>query len=119
MNNLAYKLKEKEREVVQHKIKHVTKKKKVRLPLGEKLIYVTFCGFMLFGSIQFISNQAALYEANTNVQKVEEKVKAQKTVNMDLNDQVKELSQYDRILEKAKKLGLEMNADNVKVVSEK
>ena len=39
-------------------------------------------------------------------------------INSDLKIQVSELSQYDRIREKAENLGFELNEQNVKVVQE-
>lgn len=86
---------------------------------GEKIIGITFAGLVCFGAVHLISNQAKIYDVNKNIQIVEAKMTEQQKVNNDLRVQVSELSTYERIKEKAEKMGLVFNENNVKVVQEK
>ncbi len=92
------------------------KTKKQWLTPGEKIIGLVFTGFVFFGAVHLISNQAEIYQVNKDIQVVQASVNEQTKVNSDLEVQVKELVQYERILEKAKQLGLVLNDKNVKVV---
>ncbi|XJZ28403.1 cell division protein FtsL [Bacillota bacterium Lsc_1132] len=95
------------------------KDKKSWLTPGEKLLGLTFAGLVCFGAVQIISNQSQIYQVNKDVQEVQSSIKEQQRVNSDLQVQVSELSSYERIREKAKKMGLVQNENNVKVVQEK
>lgn len=86
---------------------------------GEKLIGLAFAGLVCFGAVHIISNQTEIYQVNKDIQDVQTKIKEQQKINSDLQVQVKDLSNYSRILDKAKKMGLELNENNVKVVQEK
>ena len=85
---------------------------------GEKILGFTFCALVCFGSVQIISNQASIYVLNKDIQDTKAAIQEQHKINSDLNIQVSELSQYDRIRDKAKELGLQLNDQNVKVVQE-
>ena len=93
--------------------------KKYWLTPGEKIIGIAFAGLVCFGSIHLISNQAQIYKVNKEIQEVQTSIKEQQKTNNDLQVQVSELSTYERIWEKAKKMGLELNENNVKVVQGK
>ncbi len=85
---------------------------------GEKVLGLVFAAFICIGSVQIISNQAAIYEVNKEIQDIEVAIEEQQKINSDLEVQVSELSTYERIWDIAtNKLGLELN-DNVKVVQE-
>lgn len=117
MGNLARKLQQEQ----QNRTSQAPKKakvKKIRVSPGEILLGVVFTAAVCFGAVQIVSNQAAIYEINKDVQMAEKNIQEQKKVNSDLEMQVKELSTYDRILKKAKELGLQLNEDNVKVVQD-
>ena len=86
--------------------------------LGKKYLGIVFGVLVCIGSIQIISNQSAIYGINKDIQDIQVAVGIQQKSNSDLSIQVSELSQYDRIKEKAKALGLELNDQNVKVVQE-
>jgi cell division protein FtsL len=77
---------------------------------------LAFAGMVCFGAIHMISNQSQIYQVNKQIQQVQTSIKEQQKVNSDLNVQVSELSTYERILAKAKSMGLVLNENNVKVV---
>ncbi|MEH7544706.1 cell division protein FtsL [Neobacillus bataviensis] len=119
MSNLARKVLEQQQTEQKVQIKREVKIKKSWLTPGEKIIGVVFAGMVCFGSIHLISNQSKLYEANKDLQIVQDKINEQEKVNEDLKVQVSELSSYDRIFAKAKELGLIKDENNVKVVQKK
>ncbi len=86
---------------------------------GEKLLGILFAGMVCFGAVHLISTQAKIYKVNKDIQEVQASIKDQQKVNSDLKVQVNELSTYERIWNKAKKMGLELNENNVKVVQGK
>ena len=116
MSNLARKYLEQQQteQKVQNKSQVIIKKS--WLTPGEKIIGLAFAGFVCFGSIHIISNQAKIYEVNKDIQVIEAKVSEQQKVNSDLQVQVSELSAYERIYKKAKEMGLIKDENNVKVV---
>jgi cell division protein FtsL len=117
--NLARKYQEQQQveKTVQEQSKVNTRK--YLLTPGEKIIGLAFAGLVCFGSIHLISNQAQIYKVNKDIQEVQTSIKEQQKTNSDLQVQVSELSTYERIWEKAKKMGLELNENNVKVVQGK
>ncbi|QPA31955.1 cell division protein FtsL [Thermaerobacillus caldiproteolyticus] len=119
MNNTAVKIQENQR---QHSSTrpHVKRKRKlkIRFTLGEKLIFVSFLLFALYAAIHIVSNQVAIYQMNKEIQQLEDTIQEQKKHNNDLYVEVQQLSTYERILQKAKELGLSLNENNVKVVQE-
>lgn len=119
MSNLARKVLEQQQAEQSVQIKRQVKIKKSWLTPGEKIIGVAFAGMVCFGAIHLISNQSNIYEANKELQTVQEKINEQEKVNGDLKVQVSELSSYDRIFAKAKEMGLIKDENNVKVVQKK
>lgn len=120
MGNLARNFQEQQQ--VEHKVQEKKRQIKIRkswLTPGEKIIGVVFAGLVCFGSIHTISNQAKIYQVNKDIQTVEDMVKAQQQVNSDLQVQVKDLSNYQRIYGIAKNMGLAVNENNIKVVQGK
>ncbi|WML43608.1 cell division protein FtsL [Neobacillus sp. PS3-40] len=118
MGNLARNLQQQQQErhnevQKQHRSE---KKNAFWLSPGEKVLGLAFAGMVCFGAIHIISNQADIYKVNKQIQEVQSSIKEQQKVNSDLNVQVSELSTYERILTKAKKMGLVLNENNVKVV---
>jgi cell division protein FtsL len=107
----------------QQQIQTVTApKKKVKqrgwLSPGEKILGITFGALICFGSVHIISNQSSIYELNTEIQDTKNTIQVKEKSISDLNIQVSELSQYDRIKDKARELGLTLNDQNVKVVQD-
>lgn len=87
-----------------------------KLTLGELMIGAVFSVILCIGGVQIISNQATIYHMNKNVEDLSNEIANQEKINIDLGKQIEELSTYDRILEKAKELGLSLKENNVKVV---
>lgn len=119
MGNLARKLQQEQQHQQQQKQnKAIEKAKRNRFGFspGEKILGMTFCAALCIGAVQVISNQAAIYEINKDIQVTSTQITSQEKVNADLAMQVEELSTYERIWAKAKELGLKLNENNVKVV---
>ena len=93
-------------------------KRKGWISPGEKILGITFGALVCFGSVHIISNQASIYQVNKEIQDTKVTVQEQEKSNSDLTIQVNELSQYERIRDKAQKLGLTLNDQNIKVVQD-
>jgi cell division protein FtsL len=117
MNNTAVKVREQQHPSPRS---HTRKQRKLRIrfTLGEKLLFVSFCVFVMYAAIHMVSNQVKIYQTNREIQRLEETIQEQKKQNNDLYVEVQQLSAYERILQKAKELGLSLNENNVKVVQE-
>ncbi|WP_042356342.1 cell division protein FtsL [Bacillus rubiinfantis] len=116
MGNLARKIQQQQLNETTIQEQRKVKIKKSWLTPGEKIIGVAFAGLVCFGAVHLISNQAKIYEMNKDIQTVESHIREQEKVNSELQMQVKDLSRYERIYQEAKKMGLELNNNNVKVV---
>jgi cell division protein FtsL len=117
MSNLAKKIQqEQQQRVIQEPKNHPLKR--AAFSPGEKILGLVFAVLMFIGAIQIISNQAKIYTMNRDIQETEASILEQQKINSDLEVQVSELSTYERIWEKAKVLGLQLNENNVKVVQE-
>lgn len=118
MANLARKLRqEQQTQQTQQAPKKVRRQKRWLSP-GEKILGIAFGAVVCFGSVHIISNQSSIYELNKEIQDTQAMIQEQQKSNSDLTIQVSELSQYDRIKDKARALGLELNDQNVKVVQD-
>jgi cell division protein FtsL len=117
MNNTAVKVREQQHPSPRP---HTRKQRKLRIrfTLGEKLLFVSFCVFVMYAAVHMVSNQLKIYQTNKEIQRLEETIQEQKKQNNDLYVEVQQLSTYERILQKAKELGLSLNENNVKVVQE-
>lgn len=118
----AVRIQQKVQQREQHVQREPKKKKKaqrgIRWTFGEKIVFVSFLAFALYSSVTIISNQFTIYHVNKEVQQLQADIQEQQKQNRDLYAQVQELSTYERILAKAKELGLTLNEDNVKVVQD-
>jgi len=85
---------------------------------GEKILLAAFAIMFCFLAVKIVSNEASIYQVNRELQVAEGVIDKQEKANTDLKIQVSELSAYDRILDKAKELGLNLKDKNVKVVEE-
>lgn len=119
MSNLARKIQQQQQEKETIQNTSTVKIKKYWLTPGEKIIGVMFAGMVCFGAVHIIANQSQIYQVNKGIQETGSSIDEQKKEINDLKVQVSELSQYSRIEEKAKKLGLSLNPNNVKVVPAK
>jgi len=119
--NVAYKVNEQhiqyQPQQPQKAPKTLTKKKR-RITLGERVLWLGLAAATVWGSVEIVSNQASLYSVNAEIQGLEKNVDSQTRVNKELKQEVTELSTYERIWAKAKELGLDLNENNVKVVQE-
>jgi cell division protein FtsL len=121
MSNLARKYQQ-ERIVQQQKKKQPLNQKveKIyRVTPGEKVLGLLFGAMVCFGAVHMISAQASIYEINKDITAIESTIQEQKKVNNDLKIEVKELSNYERIMSKASERGMKIKDNNVKVVREK
>ncbi|ANB58777.1 cell division protein FtsL [Anoxybacillus sp. B7M1] len=119
MSNTAVKVQEKQQQHSSVRPQTKPKRKlKLRLTLGEKIVLFSFLLFAFYSSVKIISNQVTIYQVNKHIQQLEGTMDEQKKRNNDLYVEVQQLSTYERILEKAKELGLTLNENNVKVVQE-
>lgn len=89
------------------------------ITLGEKMLGILLIAFVAIMAVKIISTQVAIYKVNRDIQDKQSSIESQIKVNNDLQTQVSDLSQYDRIKKKAEKLGLKLNENNVKVVEGK
>ncbi|MBT2687931.1 cell division protein FtsL [Bacillus sp. ISL-47] len=121
MSNLARKIQEEQlyqQQTQPLEIPQKVKSRKSWLSPGEKILGLAFTGIVCFGAVQMVSNQAAIYEVNKEIQITERAIQEQAKVNGDLEMQVSELSTYERIKAKAEKMGLKFSGNNVKVVED-
>jgi cell division protein FtsL len=114
MSNLARKY-QYHQEPRQEELKDILIKSR-KITKGEKLLFALFLSVLFVLSVKLVANQAAIYEVNRDIQRVEAKIEEQTKINEDLQARVNELSEYSRLLKEAEKLGLKMNGDRVKVV---
>jgi len=122
LSNLARKYEqqkvEKTNQSVQAKPKRLSDERRSVITPGEKILVAIFAVVFCFLAVQIVTTQAAIYDVNKDVQHVESTIEKQEKANNDLKLQVSELSTYERILEKAKELGLNLKEKNVKVVEQ-
>ncbi len=109
---------EKSYQSVQAKPQRLREERRSVVTPGEKILVAIFAMIFCFLAVQIVSTQAAIYDVNKEVQHVETTIDKQQKANNDLKLQVSELSTYERILEKAKELGLNLKEKNVKVVEQ-
>ena len=101
MANIARQLRQEQQEQTIVAPKKQIKRKGWISP-GEKILGITFGALLCFGSVHIISNQASIYQVNKEIQDTKVTVQEQEKSNSDLTIQVNELSQYERIRDKAK-----------------
>ena len=96
------------------------KQKKVdRPPLitgKEKVLYITFVIVVALIAVSILHTQGQIQTTTMEIQKLESEIQEITKENVELKVQVSELSNHERIWEKAKELGLTLNEKNVKVV---
>ncbi|MDF1998591.1 cell division protein FtsL [Peribacillus frigoritolerans] len=90
--------------------------RKAKISIGEVFLLCALAIMVTFMGVKIVSNQAAIYETNKEIQLVETSIEKQGKVNDDLEVQVAELSTYERIWKKAAALGFKLNENNVKGV---
>ncbi len=99
--------------------KHQVRKKLVfKLTVFEKLVLGLFITLVIFAGVFVVSRQAALYSTTKDIQHLNASIQDQEKMNNDMYVKVQQLSTYDRILEKAKAFGMQLDEKNVKVVQQ-
>lgn len=121
-NNVAYKMNAEPKRIHREAPQPQPKKqilKRGKITLGEKLIVSVFIIVIAVFAFKIIHVQAQVYSVNQGIQEKQADVDKQVKANEDLSAEVADLSRYERVLEKAKELGLKLDPDNVKVVEGK
>lgn len=83
---------------------------------GEKFLAVLFIAGVVLFSTMVLHTQAQINETNKDMFYLSNQIEETSKQNIELSNQVSEKSTYERIWEKAKELGLNLNESNVKVV---
>lgn len=91
-------------------------KKQKRITLFEKCLFLLFLVVVAYFAVSILHTQGELQTMSMEIQKIETEIQEMGNQNVDLKVRVSEMSTYDRILGKAKELGLTFNENNVKVV---
>lgn len=90
-----------------------------KITKGEVALLFILTTIFFMASILVISNYASINSVNRDIHAYQTEIDAKVKENEDLQLQVTELSEPDRIFNIAKnKLGLELNEKNVKVIAE-
>lgn len=91
--------------------------KRKAITKGEKLLWALGVAVIMAMAIAIISTQTAIYSTSGKIQNMENKIESVEQTNHQLHVQVTKLSEPQRIIRIAReKLGLELNADQVKVL---
>ncbi|AOV08349.1 cell division protein FtsL [Sporosarcina ureilytica] len=83
---------------------------------GEKVLFVAFASLLVIFSSVILHTEGQLNDLNREVQTIGTQIEQQSKQNTQLSIQVKEQSTHERVWEKARELGLNLNEKNVKVV---
>ncbi|CAM4042929.1 cell division protein FtsL [Lederbergia lenta] len=120
MSNLARKNSQQMYESTEH-VKIQTKKvqRHAKITPGEKILAVFLVAMVAFMAVKIISAQASIYEVNKEIEDTKTAIHEQQKINSDLEDQISDLSKYDRVRKIAQEQGLDLKENNVKVVEKK
>jgi len=91
-------------------------RKRKYLSFGEKTLIVLFTTILVLFSSTILHTESQINDMNREVQTLSGKINDTKKQNTELSIQVRENSTYEKVWEKAKALGLNLNDKNVKVV---
>lgn len=116
MSAIAKKVQEQQYEEQQQLSQQTVVIRKAKISIGEVVLLCAIAIMITFACVKIVSNQAAIYETNKEIQQVEATIEEQGKLNDDLKVQVDELSRYERIWDIAAKMGLGLDDNNVKVV---
>ena len=108
MSSIAKKIQEQQYEDQQQQPHQTVVIRKAKISIGEVVLLCALAIMVTFVGVKIVSNQAAIYETNKEIQQVEASIEEQGKVNEDLKVQVDELSTYERIWKKAEELGLQV-----------
>lgn len=96
--------------------KTVSRKVVVQLTKFEKVLYITLITVIAMLSIYMLSLKMDAYDTRGKIADLDYKIDKQSSENSALQSEIKKNSSYERIYEKAKKQGMSLENDNVKVV---
>lgn len=116
MSNLARKIQQEQQSYQPLQRPETPSVKRYRISRGEKVLAILFVLMVSILSVKIISNQATIYDVNKSIHNMKQSIDNQSRVVADLEDQVDELSTFERIYKKALENGYTMNENNVKVV---
>lgn len=106
----------KEQPKTQSKTKTVTKKVVVQLTRFEKFLYITLVTAIAVLAIYMLSLKMDAYDTNDKIAELDQKIEQQSNENNAIQSEIKKNSSYERIYDQAKKQGMSLKNDNVKVV---
>ncbi len=95
-----------------------TKKKKITMLRGEKIIYVLILFAVAFFPLSTVFTKALLSETNITLEQMKTKIGEQESINESLSMQVDELASLDKIQSVATEKGMTYNNSNIKNISE-
>ncbi|AUJ51734.1 cell division protein FtsL [Staphylococcus hominis] len=106
----------KEQPKTQTETKTVTKKVVVQLTRFEKFLYITLVTAIAVLAIYMLSLKMDAYDTNDKIAELDQKIEQQSNENNAIQSEIKKNSSYERIYDQAKKQGMSLKNDNVKVV---
>ena len=106
----------KEQPKTQTETKAVTKKAVVQLTRFEKFLYITLVTAIAVLAIYMLSLKMDAYDTNDKIAELDQKIEQQSNENNAIQSEIKKNSSYERIYDQAKKQGMSLKNDNVKVV---
>ena len=92
------------------------KKKKIKIPKFEKIIYVFTFLLLLSSPFLIVYTKSMLSEANYKLEKTKSKVEKQERENQTLEMEINEIVALDNIRSVIQESGLTYNNDNIKNV---
>lgn len=117
LNNLAYQTQPKRKKIQKTKVKRQPQiQSEIPVTPGEKLIMFAIATLFAIGCIFVVSKQAMIFQANKEVQVLQQKIEKQQSINSGLEGQISELRNPDRILRIAAEQGLTINENNIKMI---
>lgn len=125
MSNLAVKLPERQNQPQRQQPNHQNQPKQKQQPRKKRLftgfesfiIVLFFASLAIFG-FMYLSSSYQLYNEHHALEEIKTKVDTQKIENKDLQTEVERLSTYERIMTKAKELGLSIDSKNIKSINQ-
>lgn len=96
--------------------KVVVKRKRVHYSLVEVFSVTSILVMGLVLALMLIRSSILLYDLNTETREVQAGIELQAQKNNELDAKILELSNPERILDRASKLGLKLDENNVKVI---
>ena len=82
----------------------------------EKILYIALITVIALISIYMLSLKMDAYDTRGKIADLDQKIEKQSSENSALKSEIKKNSSYERIYDKAKKQGMSLENDNVKVV---